>query len=100
MDEAKLESVLKARAREHRCWLAVDRIDHRGWRVALKALGDDVTPEGAIRLSATGFERHAALQDLYDAGEPEVAGDHTRPLSAVYASDERSNSPAVPPDDR
>ena len=99
MDEAKLESVLKARAREHRCWLAVDRIDHRGWRAALKALGDDVTPEDAIRLSATGFERHAALQDLYDAGEPEVARDHTRP-SAVYASDERSNSPAVPPDDR
>jgi hypothetical protein len=70
MDDATLEAALQARATEHGYRLTLEQIDHGLWRAAHKTLGDDFTPPGAIRLSAARPDRHAALQDLYDTGEP------------------------------
>jgi hypothetical protein len=68
--DAELEAALSARATEHGCELVIEEIDNGLWRAALKTLGDPITPDGAIRLSAARPDRHDALQDLYDAGEP------------------------------
>jgi len=70
MSDAELEAGLELRAQDHGCVLVVEQIEHELWRAALKTLGDVITPDGAIRLSAARPDRHDALRDLYDAGVP------------------------------
>jgi len=70
MDDAALETALRARAAEHRCELVIEPIGNGLIRAALVTSGHPIDPDGAIRLSAARADLHTALQSLYDAGLP------------------------------
>jgi hypothetical protein len=65
MDADALEAALEERARAHDLRLVIEIIGHGMWRAGLKT-----TPDGSIRLSAACRDRHQAMQDLYDMGDP------------------------------
>jgi hypothetical protein len=70
VDHEGLEITLMGRAEEHGCELVVEQLDNGLWRAAFATIGDDMTPAGTIRLSATSPDRDEALQGLFDAGVP------------------------------